>query len=66
MHTSNMTQTELVIFREMYVYPYTYMQLMEKKIMNLKENSEGYMGRLEEGIREKKCNYTIISQNILK
>lgn len=39
MHTSNIIQTEQIIFKKIYVHMYTYMHVTinEKEVMNLQE-----------------------------
>lgn len=44
-HTSNSIQTEQVIFRNTYEYPYTHsMAISKEEAMNLKVSGEGNMG----------------------
>lgn len=61
-HTSNVTQIEQVVLRNIYVCMYTYVHVRtinKKGAMNLKQNKQGHGLYKERGI-ENLCNYNLI------
>ena len=65
-HTSNITWTEQVIFRNTYVYTYTHTHVTtnnEKEVMDLRESQRGVWEGIEGGKGEMMLSYYNLKKN---